>query len=133
MKRVVIQVSSTEQCSENERTATTKVETVLPEAIAELVLATVMNFNSQASTQPSERIVEFLVKQELENVDDPSGLFDRLIANVERTLLTLIYAECDHVQTKTALRLGIDRNTLHKKLSKYNLLTNEARVSKETP
>ena len=30
-------------------------------------------------------------------------------------------AFCDNIQTKAAVRLGINRNTLHKKLEEYNL------------
>jgi len=32
-----------------------------------------------------------------------------------------VLRQCHGVQTKTATRLGINRNTLHKKIDEYNL------------
>lgn len=125
MKRVVIEVGPVESKSDSptgHSEAATKVETVLPEENAELLLATVLSLNGQAASKSSKRIVEFLVKRELNSEDESDGLFDRLMTSVEQALLSLVYAECDHVQTRTAFRLGIDRNTLHKKLCKHNLL-----------
>ena len=135
MKRVVVQVGpvdSNPASGSDETNAATKVETILAEESAELLLATVLSMNRQTAVDSSDRIVEILVKRELSRDDEIEGLFGRLMTRVERTLLELVYAECDHVQTRTACRLGIDRNTLHKKLSKHNLLTSEPRLSKET-
>jgi len=40
---------------------------------------------------------------------------------VERELIAQVMVECDGVQVKAATRLGINRNTLHKKLKDYDL------------
>ena len=40
---------------------------------------------------------------------------------VERELLTQILSRCQGVQTKAAVRLGINRNTLHKKIEEFGL------------
>ena len=40
---------------------------------------------------------------------------------MERELIAQVLAECGGVQTKAAARLGINRNTLHKKLKEYGL------------
>jgi DNA-binding protein Fis len=127
MKRVVVQVGPVEPDSANDESndAATTVETFVAEENAELLLATVLSLNGRTSLKSSDRIVEILVKRELNKDDEADGLFDRMMTSVERTLLSLVYAECDHVQTRTAFRLGIDRNTLHKKLRKHNLLTPE--------
>jgi DNA-binding protein Fis len=127
MKRVVVQVGPVEPDSANDESndAATTVETFVAEENAELLLATVLSLNGRTSLKSSDRIVEILVKRELNKDDEADGLFDRMMTSVERTLLSLVYAECDHVQTRTASRLGIDRNTLHKKLRKHNLLTSE--------
>ncbi|QDV36625.1 sigma-54 interaction domain-containing protein [Tautonia plasticadhaerens] len=48
-------------------------------------------------------------------------LIRRIVAPVERELIQQVLASCDRVQIKAAARLGINRNTLHKKLSEYGL------------
>lgn len=44
-----------------------------------------------------------------------------VVDRVEKALIVAILAECDAVQTKAAVRLGINRNTLHKKIKDYGL------------
>jgi two-component system, NtrC family, response regulator AtoC len=44
-------------------------------------------------------------------------LHQQVVGAVERALIEQVMAECDDVQVKAAQRLGINRNTLHKKLS----------------
>ncbi|RUL83412.1 sigma-54 interaction domain-containing protein [Tautonia sociabilis] len=48
-------------------------------------------------------------------------LIRRIVSPVERELIQQVLAACDRVQIKAAARLGINRNTLHKKLSEYGL------------
>ena len=40
---------------------------------------------------------------------------------VERELIAQVMQSCGSVQTKAATKLGINRNTLHKKLKEYGL------------
>ena len=48
----------------------------------------------------------------------PEGLlYERLVGDLERELIEQVLADCDQVQIKAAQRLGINRNTLHKKLT----------------
>jgi DNA-binding NtrC family response regulator len=50
----------------------------------------------------------------------PEGTLDkRIVGGVERELIEQVLRLCDNVQVKAAARLGINRNTLHKKLSEY--------------
>jgi DNA-binding NtrC family response regulator len=44
-------------------------------------------------------------------------LFERVVRDVERELIEQTMQLCDNVQVKAATRLGVNRNTLHKKLS----------------
>ena len=44
-----------------------------------------------------------------------------IVNRVERELIAQVMAACEGVQTKAAARLGINRNTLHKKLKQYGL------------
>jgi DNA-binding protein Fis len=44
-----------------------------------------------------------------------------VVNRVERELIVQVMAACEGVQIKAAERLGINRNTLHKKLKEYGL------------
>ncbi len=50
-----------------------------------------------------------------------NDLHDRIVGRVERELIQQVLQNCDRVQIKAAARLGINRNTLHKKLAEYRL------------
>ena len=52
-----------------------------------------------------------------------NDLYDSVVGRVERELIQQVLAACDRVQIKAAARLGINRNTLHKKLSEFRLDT----------
>jgi transcriptional regulator with PAS, ATPase and Fis domain len=56
-------------------------------------------------------------------VAGPQGenLHASIVNRVERELIAQVMAACDNVQTKAADRLGINRNTLHKKIEEYGL------------
>ena len=49
------------------------------------------------------------------------NLHGKIVNRVERELIAQVMAACDNVQIKAAARLGINRNTLHKKLKEYGL------------
>ncbi len=49
------------------------------------------------------------------------NLHATIVNRVERELIAQVMAACNNVQTKAAARLGINRNTLHKKLKEYEL------------
>ena len=49
------------------------------------------------------------------------NLHAKIVNHVERELIAQVMSQCDSVQTKAAARLGINRNTLHKKLAQYEL------------
>jgi DNA-binding NtrC family response regulator len=52
---------------------------------------------------------------------DDDNLFDRVVSRVERELIAQMLAACNGVQLKAAARLGINRNTLRKKLQEHGL------------
>jgi len=56
-----------------------------------------------------------------------SQLYDFLVGGVERELIEQVMLQCDGVKVTAADRLGINRNTLHKKLEQYGA------VLKSTP
>jgi DNA-binding NtrC family response regulator len=58
-----------------------------------------------------------------------NDLHDRIVGRVERELIQQVLQSCDRVQIKAAARLGINRNTLHKKLAEYRLDESDHRAS----
>ena len=75
-------------------------------------------------TQPAdiETLASELVEQGIENAG-PQGdnLHASIVNRVERELIAQVMTACDNTQTKAAARLGINRNTLHKKIQQYGL------------
>jgi Fis family transcriptional regulator len=53
--------------------------------------------------------------------EHPSGIYDMVITNVERSLLAMIMHRASGNQTQAADMLGMNRNTLRSKLSKYGI------------
>ena len=53
--------------------------------------------------------------------EQPHGIYDMVIANVERSLLSLVLHRAGGNQTHAADMLGLNRNTLRSKLSKYGI------------
>jgi transcriptional regulator with PAS, ATPase and Fis domain len=49
------------------------------------------------------------------------NLHAKVVNRVERELIAQVMTSCESVQTKAATKLGINRNTLHKKLKEYGL------------
>ena len=52
--------------------------------------------------------------------NNEDGLYNKIVNRVERELIYQVMQSCNNVQTKAASRLGINRNTLHKKLKEYD-------------
>src|SRR5205814_6603795 len=50
-----------------------------------------------------------------------NDLHKRIVDQVERELIQQVLQSCERVQIKAAARLGINRNTLHKKLAQYRI------------
>jgi len=88
--------------------------------------------SSHPQTAALEKALETLVEREMESGEMYGKLFEHLISLAERILIGRVYDSCQGVQTRAAEHLGIDRNTLHKKLSKHNLLISDTPLSKET-
>jgi DNA-binding NtrC family response regulator len=65
----------------------------------------------------------------------PNGLklYDFLVGGLERILIEQVLRLCDGVQVKAADRLGINRNTLHKKLEQYRLADQAGKTSDVEP
>ena len=69
-----------------------------------------------------ESLTEELVQTGLNGATEKDNdLHSRIVDRVEREVIAQVMQTCDHVQIKAAARLGINRNTLHKKLKQYGL------------
>jgi DNA-binding NtrC family response regulator len=53
--------------------------------------------------------------------DGDRDVHSAVVNRVEREVILQVLRQCQGVQTRTATRLGINRNTLHKKIEEYNL------------
>jgi two-component system, NtrC family, response regulator HydG len=79
---------------------------------------------SLRSTKPRTDDVPGLVRRLIEvGIRNPppngSKLYDYLVGGVEKELIEQVMRQCDDVKVTAADRLGINRNTLHKKLEQY--------------
>jgi transcriptional regulator with PAS, ATPase and Fis domain len=69
-----------------------------------------------------DTLTKELVQMGLDAADkNAADLHSRVVDHVEREVIHQVLAQCDGVQIKAASRLGINRNTLHKKLKQYGL------------
>ena len=53
---------------------------------------------------------------------EPDGLYDMLVNAVEKPMLEVVMAQADQNQSRAAQWLGLNRNTLRKKLLEHKLL-----------
>lgn len=69
-----------------------------------------------------ETLTKELVDQGVQTAErEKQSIHGFVVNNVEKELISQVLARCNYVQTKTAAKLGINRNTLHKKLKDYDL------------
>ncbi len=63
-----------------------------------------------------------LVSRRIQQVgEDSTDVYNQVVNVVERELILQVLRQCQGVQTRTATRLGINRNTLHKKIEDHSL------------
>jgi two-component system response regulator AtoC len=71
-------------------------------------------------------VIEHLVRlglRQLAPQEEPK-LHERLVGGLEKELIVQVLKECDGIQTRAAARLGINRNTLYKKMQEFGLTAN---------
>lgn len=90
---------------------------VLPKAI----LNPSPSKNSQLGGDLSE-MIQKVVQAGISNVDFGNGkLHSEIVRKIEKELIVQVMQDCDHIQIKAAAKLGINRNTLNKKLKEFGL------------
>ena len=76
----------------------------------------------------SKKQIEECVRASLEGYfkdlrgTEPDGLYEMMVKVVEKPLLETVMAKADQNQSKAAEWLGLNRNTLRKKLLEHKLL-----------
>lgn len=74
----------------------------------------------------SQNLNSMLVKKGLQELNPADGnLHSKLVESLERELIHQVLIACGGTQTKAAAMLGINRNTLHKKIKELGLDTGE--------
>ena len=68
--------------------------------------------------------IEHNLQQYFKDLDGemPCGVYDMVLHQVEQTMLRCVMEQCEHNQTRAAAMLGLNRNTLRKKLIQHNLI-----------
>ncbi|MCE9533481.1 MAG: sigma-54 dependent transcriptional regulator [Planctomycetes bacterium] len=76
--------------------------------------------SSKPRTEDVPGLIQQLVKMGVQGTP-PAGkkLYKYLVGGLERALIEHVIKLCDGIQVKAAERLGINRNTLHKKLDEF--------------
>ena len=69
------------------------------------------------------KVVEKSLEEYFRKLDGepPHGIYDMVIGNVERSLIASVMERVGGNQTQAADMLGMNRNTLRTKLSKYGI------------
>ena len=55
------------------------------------------------------------------NGEEPNNLYQMVVAEIEKPLLEVVMEQSESNQTRAAKYLGINRNTLRKKLKQYDI------------
>jgi DNA-binding protein Fis len=100
-----------------------KIEAILSDGQARRILESLLD--REQYSECDSLIDDFLqISLELAGAN-ACDLYEKIVTAVERRLISRVYDECDHVKTKAAARLGINRNTLNKRLKQHGLSTDE--------
>jgi DNA-binding NtrC family response regulator len=76
-------------------------------------------------------LIQQLVRLGIQTLPE-GNLAEDIVGAVERELIEQVLHDCDQIGIKAAQRLGMNRNTLHKKVSEYQKGTQQKERPKET-
>lgn len=81
--------------------------------------------NPQRDTRDSElsACVRKMMRQYFKDLDGEgvTNIYDMVVANIERPLLEVVLHHAEGNQTRAAEMLGLNRNTLRKKLNQHGI------------
>ena len=87
-----------------------------------------MHHDRRGKSMPHHNEISICITTSLESYfraldgEKPSAIYDMVIKNVEKPMFAIVLRQAAGNQTLAAEMLGIDRNTLRKKLTEYHLL-----------
>ncbi len=93
----------------------------------------VANLQSVSLEKLVKSKLEVLFQQQKEAQVELNGLYNVIIEQVEKPLLELALRAYNGNQVKTALMLGINRNTLKKKIDNYKIKVKKSSALVLTP
>jgi len=98
-------------------------ELEIPEESAQFLVDMLLDLRQRKPGETLESLVRLAVRRRLQSGSQaPGTLFEEILGAVEAVVIGETFDQCDRIQTRTAALLGIDRNTLYKKLKLYHLL-----------
>lgn len=109
---------------------------LLPEAVTCAQSSRIMASRTVAHSTSLQKMDVTTLTEELVQMgllattEEDQDLHSRIVDRVEREVIAQVMSACDNVQVKAAMRLGINRNTLHKKLKQYGLDGTAERIEK---
>jgi Fis family transcriptional regulator len=79
---------------------------------------------TQTPKNPVTEVLEVHLQRYLDDLGDipPSNLYDMVIFSLEKSILDLVMKHANHNQSLAAEYLGLNRNTLRKKLLEHGLI-----------
>jgi DNA-binding protein Fis len=105
----------------------TRIEVVVSDQQAERILLAVLGSEPvREESEAAEFSLEQAVLNELRETETSSpNLLDQILSKVERKVIEAVYSKCDRNKSRAAMHLGINRNTLLKKLRQFGAVTDE--------
>ena len=76
------------------------------------------------TTTDIAQCIEQNLRQYFKDLDgtEPCGVYDMVLHQVEKPMLACVMEQCGGNQSKAAVILGLNRNTLRKKLQQHGML-----------
>ncbi|MGZ3182616.1 MAG: Fis family transcriptional regulator [Telluria sp.] len=76
------------------------------------------------SKESIQEVVQRSLEEYFNDLDgqQPSNIYDMVVLTVEKPILQVVMSRADGNQSQAAQMLGINRNTLRKKLQEHGLL-----------
>jgi len=98
----------------------TRIEVVVSDEQASRILKAVLGDELAEKVKKPAPDLEAAIEKEVRESDPGEDrMLERIVSRVERQLITDVYHRCDRVKSRAATRLGINRNTLLKKLRQF--------------